>query len=247
MSNYKNGPEGMPRVPHMPDAVLDCLIRDSLFKYLANAYEGENLDRLYGLMHDVAEEALARVSLPAAPAPTEQAELPPLPTSFQQLVRLDGSMCDAFTQNQMCAYAREAIARIVGADHEGSRLITRLMTEVGDLRAALAARQAPDGRDARDAALDVLAERRRQIESEGWTPEGDDEYEGGELSIAAACYSLAGDAPHGRSPNDWPWDENWWKPADDRRNLVKAAALILADIERIDRATLAQETPHAKG
>lgn len=40
------------------------------------------------------------------------------------------------------------------------------------------------------AALDVLAERRRQIEAEGWTPEHDDEHSNGELSDAAGCYAL---------------------------------------------------------
>jgi len=35
------------------------------------------------------------------------------------------------------------------------------------------------------AALDVLAERRRQIEAEGWTPEHDDEHDAGALALAA--------------------------------------------------------------
>lgn len=34
----------------------------------------------------------------------------------------------------------------------------------------------------------------------------------------------------------WPWDESWWKPTNRRRDLVKAGALILAEIERLDRA-----------
>jgi len=34
----------------------------------------------------------------------------------------------------------------------------------------------------------------------------------------------------------WPWAEKWWKPKNERRDLVKAAALILAEIERLDRA-----------
>lgn len=40
------------------------------------------------------------------------------------------------------------------------------------------------------AARDVLAERRRQIEAEGWTPEHDDAYAEGDLAQAASCYSL---------------------------------------------------------
>lgn len=80
-----------------------------------------------------------------------------------------------------------------------------------------------------DAAYEILNERRRQIEVEGWTPEHDDEHEGGELAHAAACYARG-------SSSDWPWDMSWWKPGRDyRRRLVKAAALIIAEIERLDR------------
>ena len=89
------------------------------------------------------------------------------------------------------------------------------------------------------AALDVLAERRRQIEVEGWTPEHDDEHGACELSDAAACYALGSEAADvGDVPDCWPqsWDESWWRPSQDRRrNLVKAAALLLAEIERLDR------------
>lgn len=34
----------------------------------------------------------------------------------------------------------------------------------------------------------------------------------------------------------WPWDWAWWKPKNPRRDLVRAAALIIAEIERLDRA-----------
>jgi hypothetical protein len=67
--NYENGPSGMSRVPRLPDAVIECLIRHSMFRDLANRYDGEDRDRLFGLIHDVAEEVLARVELPkTAPA-----------------------------------------------------------------------------------------------------------------------------------------------------------------------------------
>lgn len=39
----------------------------------------------------------------------------------------------------------------------------------------------------------------------------------------------------------WPWDESWWKPTTPRRDLVKAAALILAEIERLDRMAAAKQ------
>ncbi|MFW4418129.1 hypothetical protein ACOAQU_00915 [Pseudomonas aeruginosa] len=94
--------------------------------------------------------------------------------------------------------------------------------------------------------LDVQAERRRQVEAEGWTPEHDDAHSHGEMARAAACYALAGSS----APNDgtaallvslaWPWDEQWWKPSTARRDLVKACALGLAEIERLDRAGITQ-------
>lgn len=84
---------------------------------------------------------------------------------------------------------------------------------------------------------DITNERQRQIEVEGWTPEHDDEHGNGELADAAACY--AGDRRqfNAAAPTNWPWSQGWWKPGPDRRRqLVKAGALIVAEIERLDRA-----------
>lgn len=88
------------------------------------------------------------------------------------------------------------------------------------------------------AAQDVLAERRRQIETEGWTPEHDDEHALGEIASAAGCYALHAhdDNEMDGAPAWWPWDALWWKPKDARSNLIRAGALILAEIERLDRA-----------
>ena len=87
------------------------------------------------------------------------------------------------------------------------------------------------------AARDVLAERRRQVEVEGWTTGHDDQHVDGDLAVVAACYAISGgDEP----PPMWPWDPSWWKPEGDRRNLVKAASLIIAEIERRDRAAARQ-------
>lgn len=63
MRHYKNGPKEIKPIPRMTGSTFHCLIRDSLFRDFAHQYEGENLDRLHGLMHDVAEETLARVSI----------------------------------------------------------------------------------------------------------------------------------------------------------------------------------------
>lgn len=86
---------------------------------------------------------------------------------------------------------------------------------------------------------DVIAERQHQISVEGFTAEHDDaENEIGQLASAAACYAAnAADFVWiGGWPGEvWPWPKNWWKPSTHRRDLVKAAALIIAEIERLDR------------
>lgn len=105
--------------------------------------------------------------------------------------------------------------------------------------AAIAAmRPAPAAGDALTAAArDVLAERQRQISAEGCTPQRDDEHTGEELARAAACYALPqGDYEIPEPPEFWPWPAAWWKPSERRRELVKSGALILAEIERLDRA-----------
>lgn len=85
------------------------------------------------------------------------------------------------------------------------------------------------------AARDVLAERQRQISAEGWTPEHDDEHRDGSMALAASCYACAS-AGFDDAARDWPWSDDWFKPSSPRRDLIKAGALILAEIERIDRA-----------
>lgn len=89
----------------------------------------------------------------------------------------------------------------------------------------------------------LAAECARHFNVEGWTPEHDDEHIDGELAAAASCYAL----PHrlrpapvrisGCAPLQWPWKSIWWKPGKDRiRELVKAGSLIVAEIERLQRA-----------
>lgn len=87
---------------------------------------------------------------------------------------------------------------------------------------------------------DVIIERLRQVSVENWTPAHDDRHSDGCLAQAAACYASAaagmrwgmyGPAPY------WPFDTEWYKPKDPRRDLVRAAALCIAEIERLDRAS----------
>lgn len=106
---------------------------------------------------------------------------------------------------------------------------------------------------------DVLVERVRQLSEEGYDAVHDDEHTDGELAIAAACYA----APHRiyrkedyaegtHFVDPWPWEWNSDKRPHEgntvrsngakgekyrRSLLIKAAALILAELERIDRAS----------
>ncbi|HBP5690194.1 TPA: hypothetical protein L6B06_09425 [Pseudomonas aeruginosa] len=93
---------------------------------------------------------------------------------------------------------------------------------------------AAPGTEVPQAWLDVQAERRRQITAEGWTPDHDDLYCAAELPRAAAAYILSG--ANDEAPAIWPFVAKWWKPRDARANYVRAGALILAEIERLDRA-----------
>ncbi len=95
----------------------------------------------------------------------------------------------------------------------------------------------------------IATERRRQVEQEGWTAEHDDQWDRGELIEAARSYaqhaesfytsetevSFAG-LRRGELPRDWPWEPQWWKPSNEPiRDLVKAGALIAAEIDRLLR------------
>ena len=98
----------------------------------------------------------------------------------------------------------------------------------------------------------IEAERERQIAEEGYDSDHDADHDGGELSDAAACYACAASAMiRGASAEElcepiidgydwmlmWPFDAEWFKlkPDDPIRNLVKAGALLAAEIDRLQR------------
>lgn len=110
--------------------------------------------------------------------------------------------------------------------------------------AVLAAQLA--GPDA-DAAVQIVAERERQVTAEGWTPEHDEHHDPGVLAQAGALYALqhatyqdrpwAADPENGYpAPRLWPFDAEWWKPTDRLRDLVRAGALVAAEADRDVRA-----------
>jgi hypothetical protein len=83
----------------------------------------------------------------------------------------------------------------------------------------------------------IASERDRQVRSEGWTPEHDDEHENGELISAAVWYADNGcEFDLGLRLPPWPFEPEAWKASDDRvGQLVKAGALIAAEIDRLQR------------
>ncbi|WP_079279253.1 hypothetical protein [Pseudomonas aeruginosa] len=107
---------------------------------------------------------------------------------------------------------------------------------------------AAPGKEVPQAWLDVQAERRRQVEVEGYHGFRDNHYISYELSKAARAYievswhALSGGLPC-KKPESWPWMAGF-KWSDGRTMLVKACALVLAEIERLDRAAHGKEVGH---
>lgn len=99
----------------------------------------------------------------------------------------------------------------------------------------------------------ILKERERQETEEGWTPDHDDLHPNGEMAGAAACYAMQatldgiGQRQLAESVKRairelWPWAADWWKPKTTRQDLVRAGALIAAEIDRLDRASKRDST-----
>ncbi|WP_177412362.1 MULTISPECIES: hypothetical protein [Pseudomonas] len=94
-------------------------------------------------------------------------------------------------------------------------------------------------------ALELRNERLRQVNAEGWPPEHDDEHASDEIAAFAALYALpeacrdwdARSTGYGNTLAEAITPKGWQpKLGDRRRELIKAGALIIAEIERLDRA-----------
>jgi hypothetical protein len=85
----------------------------------------------------------------------------------------------------------------------------------------------------------IAHERERQVKVEGWSEEHDDTHKKSALAVAAVEYancSIYQQRGCEYVPLQWPWGMKWWKPSSNKiRNLVKAGALIAAEIDRLQR------------
>lgn len=82
----------------------------------------------------------------------------------------------------------------------------------------------------------IRDERRRQIEVEGYDTMHDRHHTPQVLCRAAVGYALHEDPSKlvaDAAANLWPWAQDFWKPKDQLRNLVRAGALIAAAIDRL--------------
>lgn len=147
----------------------------------------------------------------------------------------------------MVTLAAHCLAHDVDMHAAGETELARVWTKVDKIRAKWeskpvgSALPVPTGWV--KSMMAVMAERRRQIEVEGWTPEHDDQHRRGELAGAAAAYALA-NAPGYLTlgfwtdavSRLWPFEAKWYKPfGSEKNNLEKSAALLLAEWERLDR------------
>ncbi len=137
-----------------------------------------------------------------------------------------------------CPECDAPIARVTGrVDPRGGHVFTGVC---GHLLARDVARAAYDaGRPVwlepvTGAAL-ISAERARQHTEEGYSDEHDAEHSE-ELAWASWClldHVASGARADAKSPAMWPWSEDSWKPGPTAlRALVKAGALIAAEIDR---------------
>lgn len=145
--------------------------------------------------------------------------------------------------------ARDAMWDVAHGEPVWNKTVRDLVAAIDEQLEQQADRQSEgEAHDAaQDAAGDVMTERLRQIYVEGWTPAHDDEHDDNSLARAAACYALGRMTLHpplGPDSIIWPWEVAAWRPKDRRSDLVRAGALILAEIERLDRlAARQQEKP----
>lgn len=97
---------------------------------------------------------------------------------------------------------------------------------------------------------DVIKERNKQIVDKNFTSQHDDAMVNHQLTDAAICYAADYFMRNKKICDDnnfvdsiWPWEKYNFKPSvySRREDLVKAAALIIAEIDRLDRLNYSED------
>jgi hypothetical protein len=90
----------------------------------------------------------------------------------------------------------------------------------------------------------IAEERDRQIAEEGFSEEHDAQHAERQLAGAARAYLYSYHTGYKFTPGSWPkgWDQKLWKvTGDKKRLLVKAGALVAAELDRLLNAQAALE------
>lgn len=162
-------------------------------------------------------------------------------------VALDLTVCEDVT-----TAAKEAVVRVATGGGEGKAVVDLILLQAGASLAMLGrairdvsakpeldVHEGGEGPAASRTGIDLIGdERARQIDSEGWAPDHDDEHDASELAWAAVCYAAPSpvrvEIRPGEDGDPWPFAEGYDKRAKSSRirELVKAGALIAAEIDR---------------
>lgn len=142
-----------------------------------------------------------------------------------------------------CPKCAEKMARIKKLESALRELVRVNETSAGDderewAGAMLAAHEALGEDETMNGTTLISIERSRHA-SKGFDAAHDRTHSNSDMAKAAMCYiDEAIYDLHNRDgcdvPCDWPWEARWWKPSGGKiRNLVKAGALIAAEIDRL--------------
>lgn len=134
-------------------------------------------------------------------------------------------------------------ASVIDKLADQDELISLLQQEIGRLNRVIVSHA--DGiENASIAGLDILGERARQRRREGYDDSHDDQLDDWSLASAAMAFiedarlrsTSGGKGFDDTVPATWPWGKEAWKPKQVRQSLVVAAAMIVAEIDKLDRA-----------
>lgn len=143
------------------------------------------------------------------------------------------AMCDYYLCDvcgQKCFYD----ASIAEYDADGRYLLSGSAVDIAAICEACAKTHTCIVVPKASGVVHLAAERARQQSQEGYTEAHDDAHRQCEMALAAVAYALHAAGPW-ETAQYWPFDASEWKPSDQLHDLVRAGALIAAEIDRLQR------------